>query len=188
MLAALAGGEEAALRELHRRHAAAAVRFAWRVLGDVADAEEAVADAFCEIWQKACRFNGASRVRAWLLGIVRHKALDLLRSRRDGLVTSLDDEEESLQDVEAVSNPQDEVIWRKEAERIARCFETLNQAQREALYLAVVEGLTVTEIARIQDVPPGTVATRIYHARRKLRDCAQDERNPRHQPMTQRHE
>lgn len=102
LLASVARGEEAALRELHRRHARAAVRFAWRVLGDVADAEEAVADAFCDIWRKAHRFNGASRVRTWLLGIVRHKALDLLRRRRGGPMASLDEEGERLQDDEAV--------------------------------------------------------------------------------------
>ncbi|MEW5887606.1 MAG: sigma-70 family RNA polymerase sigma factor [Pseudomonadota bacterium] len=175
LLAAVACGEEAALRELHRRHAGAAVRFAWRVLGDVADAEEAVADAFCDIWRKAHRFNGAARVRTWLLGIVRHKALDLLRRRRGGPMASLDEEGEHLQDVGAAPDPQDEVIRSQEAERVQRCFEKLNPAQREALYLAVVEGLTVAEIARIQDVPLGTVATRIHHARRKLRECAQGE-------------
>lgn len=174
LLAALARGEEAALRELHRRHASAAVRFAWRVLGERADAEDAVAEAFCDVWRQAGRFNGASRVRTWLLGIVRHKALDILR-RRGSAMEAFDDETAAPWDGDFVPDPQDGLALRQDAERLQRCFEGLCPAQREALYLAVIEGLTVAEIACIQDVPPGTVATRIHHARRKLRDCIQGE-------------
>lgn len=175
LLAAVARGEEAALRELHRRHASAAVRFAWRVLGDAADAEEAVADAFCDIWRQAGRFNGGSRVRTWLLGIVRYKALDILRRSRGSAMEAFDDEAADPRDADSAPDPEDYLALRQDTERLQRCFERLSPAQREALYLAVVEGLTVAEIARIQDVPPGTVATRIHHARRKLRECAQGE-------------
>lgn len=174
LLAAVVRGEEAALRELHRRHASAAVRFAWRVLGKQADAEDAAAEAFFDVWRQAGRFNGASRVRTWLLGIVRHKALDILR-RRGGAMEAVDDEAAAQWDGDSVPDPQDGLALRQDVERLQRCFERLGPALREALYLAVVEGLTVAEIARIQDVPQGTVATRIHHARRKLRDCAQGE-------------
>ncbi|WP_019559547.1 MULTISPECIES: sigma-70 family RNA polymerase sigma factor [Caldimonas] len=175
LLAAVARGDHAALRELHRRHAAAAVRFAWRMLNDVAEAEEAVADAFCDVWQQAHRFGGASRVRTWMLGIVRHKALDRLRRRHSSPTVSLEDEGPDAQNLGIAADPEDLAMRRQDVERLLACFEKLNPDQREALYLAVVEGLTVAEIACIQAVAPGTVATRIHHGRRKLRECAQGE-------------
>lgn len=168
LLAAVGRGQEAALRELHRRHAGAAMRFAWRMLDDAADAEDAVAEAFCDLWRQAPRFDGGSRVRTWLLGIVRHKALDLLRRRG---TARAQDEDEAIAAVPADDDPQRHAAARQEAERVVDGFRRLAPAQREALYLAVVEGLTVAEIAQIQGVPQGTVATRIHHARRRLRAC-----------------
>lgn len=169
LLHAIAQGDTQALRELHRRHAATAVRFAWRMLGNVADAEEAVADAFCEVWQQAGRFEGRSQVRTWLLGIVRHKALDRLRQTDHTVASPADDGHDPACDI--ADDPADTVARWQDAQHLQRCFEQLSSVQREALYLSVVEGLTTHEIAQLQGVPPGTVATRIHHARQRLRAC-----------------
>lgn len=169
LLHAIAQGDTGALRELHRRHAAAAVRFAWRMIGNTADAEEAVADAFCEVWQHAGRFQGRSQVRTWLLGIVRHKVLDRLRQADRAPLA--DDSSSPGLGTDFADDPADVVERWQDAQRLQRCFEQLSVVQREALYLAVVEGLSTHEIAQLQDVPAGTVATRIHHARHKLRVC-----------------
>lgn len=113
-------------------------------------------------------------MRTWLLGIVRHKALDILRRRdvqpcAEGEQLKVEMEDDPP---DPSPGPEERLSWRQALQRIEHCLGELAREQREAIYLAVVEGLSVEEIAYIQGVPPGTVATRVYHARRKLRHCA----------------
>lgn len=170
LLTACAHGDETALNALHARHARAAFAFAHRLLNDVQEADEVVADAFLVLWQQASDFDARSQVRTWLLGIVRHKALDRLRRRNALPEVPLDDE---LADTFAddAPTPYDELARRQDAALVVRCLGELPLPQQEALHLALQEGLTLAQIAQLQQVPQNTVATRIHHAKRKLRDC-----------------
>jgi RNA polymerase sigma-70 factor (ECF subfamily) len=167
LLAAIASGQERALREFHRRHARAAWRFAWRILGDAADAEDAVAEAFIDLWQCAARFAHQSQPRTWFFAIVRNKALQMLRRRDD--TTSLDDTQAPPELAAEAPEQEWAMPAHTTAEELERLFMRLPPEQREAFYLTVVEELSVAEIANIQGVPTGTVATRVHHARRKMR-------------------
>lgn len=170
LVSACSRGDVAALRQLHQRHARAAFAFAARMLGSEADAEEAVADAFFDVWRQASRFAGQSQVRTWILGIVRHKALDILRRR--GVVVSEPLEEEVIAALPDDSPSPDERWYSQQQWRIVEaCLDALPPAQRECLYLTLVEGLTLAEIASLLGVPVNTVATRIHHAKRKLMAC-----------------
>lgn len=169
LLRACTRGDTHALQQLHQRHAAAAYAFARRVCGHDDDADDAVAEAFVELWRQAGRFAGQSSVRTWLLGIVRHKALDALR-RRDP-AASLDDEDDPIDLPDPGDGPYEQLAQKQQAEVLIACLEQLPPPQRECLHLALQEGLRLSDIARIQGVPDNTVATRIHHAKRKLRDC-----------------
>lgn len=169
LVAAVARGEPWALECLHARHARAAFAFAWRWLGQREDAEDAVAEAFVEIWKNAARFRNESSARTWILGITRHKVLDLLRRRPDPPATDLDELAENLADEAA--GPYEQLARLQDGEMLQACLEALPPAQRESLHLALVEGLRLADIARITGVPENTVATRIHHAKRKLRAC-----------------
>lgn len=170
LIALCARGDKQALHDLHARHARAAFAFALRMLGNEADADDAVAEAFYEAWRQAGRFAGRSSVRTWLLGIVRHKALDLLRSRGTRGEDPLDDEE-AVCVADAGMTPFEWLAERQQAQTVAECMDALPAAQKESLHLALLEGMTLAEIAAVQGVPANTVATRIHHAKRKLKDC-----------------
>lgn len=172
LIRACAAGDVRALEQLHVRHARAAYAFALRITGVAADAEDAVAEAFYELWRQAGRFDCRSRARTWLLGIVRHKALDALRRRQPAQPLddpSGDDPPADLPDPNP--GPYEQLLAQQQTRMLLDCLERLPVAQREALHLALVEALRLRDIAQIQGVPENTVATRIHHAKRKLRDC-----------------
>src|SRR3989442_15933164 len=81
----MAAGDDRALGELYDRHAATAYALALAIVGEPADAEEGVADAFGQMWRTSAQFDPArGSVPAWLAPITRTRALDLLRARGRG--------------------------------------------------------------------------------------------------------
>src|SRR3989449_3035863 len=79
----MAVGDERALTALYDRHGSASYALALAIVGERADAEEVVADAFGQAWRTAAQFDPSrGSVAAWLATITRTRALDLLRSRR----------------------------------------------------------------------------------------------------------
>lgn len=137
---------------------------------DDASIEEVVVDTMYEVWRAAARFAGGSQVRTWVLGIARHKLLDAARRRRsEDNHDDLDQHAATLAD-EAPGLDQ-QLAERQRAQWLAHCLERLPADQRECLHLLFVEALPVGEIAVLQDCPAGTVKTRVFHAKRRLRDC-----------------
>ena len=173
LLTAVAGGDAGALAALYDRHAGIVYSICTLVLGNSADAEEAVADTFVQIWRTAGRFDPArGSVATWIVTIARSRALDLLRgrARRNAHVDTAVDPAQPA----AVANdsavrvlPDTEQV---DAHRLAVwALEQLPASQREAIELAYLEGLTHIEIATRLETPVGTVKTRIRDGMKKLR-------------------
>jgi RNA polymerase sigma-70 factor (ECF subfamily) len=165
LLERIAGGEEAALAELHRVFARRVFAFAMARLRDEAAAQEAVADTFFEIWRHARRFRGESQPSTWMFGIARNIVSNMLRGRRP----EMDELDEALPagDLGAF----DELAQKELRAGILRCMETLSAVHRECLYLVFYEGLSLAEVASLQGCPENTVKTRLFHARRNIKDC-----------------
>lgn len=174
LLERIAGGDEAALAELHRVFARRVFAFAQARLRDDAAAEEAVADTFFEIWRHARRFRGESQPSTWMFGIARNIVLNKLRARAPE--TDELDEAMPTDDLGAF----DELARKELRAGILRCMEALSAAHRECLYLVFYEGLSLAEIAALQGCPENTVKTRLFHARRNIKDCVARFRE--HQP------
>ena len=80
LVARCAGGDEAALAELYDRYASVSYGLAMRIVRDAALAEDVVQEAFLAVWRGAARFDESrSKVSTWLLSLVHHKAVDLVR-------------------------------------------------------------------------------------------------------------
>ena len=165
LLERIAGGDEAALAELHRVFARRVFVFAAARLRDDAAAEEAVADTFFEIWRHARRFRGESQPSTWMFGIARNIVLNKLRARAPE--TDELDEAMPTDDLGAF----DELARKELRAGILRCMEALSAAHRECLYLVFYEGLSLAEVAALQGCPENTVKTRLFHARRNIKDC-----------------
>ncbi len=175
LLQGVAGGDEAALRGLYDLYGGAVYRFALTRLDNPADAADVLNEVMLEVWRGAARFRGGSAVRTWILGIAHHKTMDRLRRRaRDGWVPQEEAPEAAEGATPADPDPQPgeaTIAAAQDAALVRRCLDRLSGALRQAVYLAFFEDRSYPEIARILEVPLGTVKTRIFHAKRALREC-----------------
>lgn len=156
-----------ALEQLYDRHHAAAFGLALRMLGDRGLAEDVLQDAMFSAWRRASTFRPErGSARTWLLGIVRNRAIDMLRSRSGAPCTvSLD---LTLQTPASIDIWQD-VSRVLDADSIRAILNGLPNEQRTTIELAYFRGLTCVEIAERMQVPVGTVKGRLRLALKKLR-------------------
>jgi RNA polymerase sigma-70 factor, ECF subfamily len=163
-------GDRTALGELYDRYASLALATALRVVADRQLAEDLVHDAFVATWLKIERFDPSrGSLRAWLLTIVRNRAVDRVRSARPSIEVGAADEQALLR---TGANPTWEAaIARRSAAELRIALDELPGEQREAIELAYFGGRTYREIAVITGVPLGTANGRLRLALAKLRDA-----------------
>lgn len=175
----MAAGDERALATLYDRFANLAFSLAFQILGDSADAEEAVADAFVQTWSSAGSFDpGRASVVAWLSMIVRTRALDRLRSRKRRsrvLETAAAQSDAAEPTALPMGSPGTEPDRQAEQadlrERVYQSLASLPDNQRQVIEMAYFGGLSHSEIAAALNEPLGTVKTRVRAAMTKLRAC-----------------
>ena len=163
---------ELAMRQLYRALSGSVFAFVRRRLSQADDHEvqAVVVDTMYEVWRAAADFNGISQLKTWVLGIARHKLLDAVRKKPDAaLHDDVAEYAESLADENAdiVAS----LVTKQRAEWLVCCMNKLPEEQRESLHLLLVEGLSMLEIAEVQGCPSGTVKTRVFYAKAKLKTC-----------------
>lgn len=168
LLAAIAGGSETALAEFYRLYQTRIYSFILRRVHNAADAADVLNEVMLEVWRHATAFQGRSQVLTWVLGIAHHKTIDCLRRRSPHLPLE-DGVEENMEDERA--GAAEMLAQRQDAALMHVCIEQLSDSQRAVVHLAFFQELSYTEIAAILDCPEGTVKTRMFHARQKLKDC-----------------
>jgi RNA polymerase sigma-70 factor (ECF subfamily) len=172
LLACLARGERDALEELFRRYRSLAYRVAHRLLGHEADALDAVQEGFAKALTHLPGFQGRSSFKTWLLRVVSNAALDLGRQRGRRETLSLDafpgSERERI-DPRALDDP-GAGLERADLRRLLnRALAALPEAQRRTFVLHAEAGLSYREVADTLGISIGTVMSRLYYARQKLR-------------------
>jgi RNA polymerase sigma-70 factor, ECF subfamily len=164
-------GSEAAMAQLYRALSAPVFAFVRQRLYGADDhaVQEIVVETMYEVWRAAERFESNSQVKTWVLGIARHKLLDAARRDHSGQHDDIDELADTLQD----EGPDllTQLAEKQRAQWLAHCLQRLPEDQRDSLHLMFVEGLDVDAIATLQSCPGGTVKTRVFHAKRKLKDC-----------------
>jgi RNA polymerase sigma factor (sigma-70 family) len=165
-------GDREALGELYDRYASVALATALRVVADRELAEDLVHDAFVAVWQKIERFDPArGSLRAWLLTVVRNRAIDRVRGKRQSVEVGEADEQSLLR---TGPNPTWELaVARLSAAELRGAVASLPDEQREAVELAYFGGHTYREIATLTGVPQGTANGRLRLALGKLRETLQ---------------
>lgn len=161
----VADGDRTAFRELYRTYYPRLFGYVLRMIGRPEVVEEVLDDVLMVVWRKAHRFERRSRVSTWIFGIAYRQTLRALRARgRSPRFEELDSES-----VLAPDSPERDAHRRQRAERLERALRALSPEQRAVVELTYFEGLSYPEIARIAGCPVGTVKSRMFHARRKLR-------------------
>lgn len=167
LAARLVAGDEAALREVYRRHAAAVNGLALRVLSNAALAEEVVQDVFVRLWEQPERFDAdRGPLRAFLLAMTHSRAVERVRSeesvrRRQTLAEQ--------QPVAIVDDPA-RLSERNEIERAVRgALAELPAVQRVPIEMAYFDGMSYRQVALELGEAEGTVKYRIRMGMQKLR-------------------
>jgi len=179
IMAAIANGDESALRSLYERYGRIVYSVSYRVTADAHLAEECTQDVFVRVWRRARDFDPArAKVSTWLFAIARNRAIELWRSRTrrldGGHVDGLDAAGAVVDDTAA--DPAELVAAADEAVRISEALGCLPPEQLEALQLAYFDGLTHHEIAERLRLPLGTVKGRIRLGLDRLRLAAAEQR------------
>jgi RNA polymerase sigma-70 factor, ECF subfamily len=158
LIAAVAAGDDTALRELFTRHAPwLAARL--RVALPPPDIEDVLQETFLAVWRGARAYRSQGTPRAWMWVIARNQAALLLR-RRGPVAESLPDLPHAGLDLAGAALARTE---------IAAALAGLPGREGDVLRLMYVEDRPVAEVAALLGVPAGTVKSRAYRARRLLR-------------------
>jgi RNA polymerase sigma-70 factor (ECF subfamily) len=150
-------------------------RCAYRLLGNKADAEDAVQDALLAAHKHLNQFRGDAQISTWLMTIVINCARMQLRRRSRHIHVSLDsrigeEQEYPLSDilVDNRPNPEDECHKSRLRARLMKSASRLSPPLRRTFHLMYVDRLSACETARVLGVPSGTVKAQIARARAKL--------------------
>jgi RNA polymerase sigma-70 factor (ECF subfamily) len=175
LVAQAARGDERAVGRLYDRYGAVLYAVAYRIVGQRADAEEVVLEAFAQAWRDAPRFEaGRGSVAGWLTMIARSRALDLVRarSRRERITASAaaDRPETSPAMGDFRPDPARALDHDERRRQVEQALTLLSPPQRQAIELAYFEGLSQSEIAERLQEPLGTVKTRVRLGMQKLRE------------------
>jgi RNA polymerase sigma-70 factor (ECF subfamily) len=170
LLARHLAGEREALEELFRRYRGLAYRVAYRLLGNEADALDAVQDGFIKVLNHLDGFEGRSSFKTWLLRVVSNAALDLgrQRGRRDqhrGDETT----PAEWEPIGAIEEPGRDLERADIRRLLEEALAKLPDAQRRTFVLHVDGELSYREIAEVLEISIGTVMSRLFYARQKLR-------------------
>jgi len=169
LLPRVAQGDQTAFAELYDQTAPRVLGLVKRLLKDHAQSEEVTQEVFLEIWQNATRFDSArGSAASWMLTMAHRRAVDRIRASQAGRDRDLKIGVRDLEtDYDSVT---ESVEIRIEHERVERALGRLTELQRQAVKLAYYGGLSHSEVAKLLDVPIGTVKTRLRDGMIRLRD------------------
>jgi RNA polymerase sigma-70 factor (ECF subfamily) len=172
LLERYSAGNRQVLEELFDRYRLPAYRVAQRLLGNEADALDAVQEGFVKALAHLDGFQGRSSFKTWLFRVVSNAALDLGRARRRREVLSLDaprdDEDQTLQPT--VMDDPAAGLERADLRRLLQeALAQLPAVQQRTFVLHADGGLSYREVAEVLEISIGTVMSRLFYARQKLR-------------------
>jgi len=165
------GGDADAFEDLVRAYQHRVVNYARAMVSNEADAEDVAQDAFVRAYRGLRTFRGDSSFKTWLYRIVTNAARTHLGKRRDRPEQTAGDAATSPEAFGHPATDEDVEASVIDRDRIDRALAALPVEMREAVVLRDVEGLDYREIAVALGVPIGTVESRIFRGRARLRDA-----------------
>lgn len=165
-----AAGDGRGLESIYRAESSRLIGVAMRIVRHREQAEDVVHDAFVHIWAKAPGFDrNRGSGRAWIYSVVRNRAIDTIRRKREGHVG--DDELQQIAD--GGDGPMTMLGRIQDGNRLRHCLEQLDEPKRDSLLLAYFDGLSQSQIAHYFSVPLGTAKAWIRRGLLSLKECIQ---------------
>jgi RNA polymerase sigma-70 factor (ECF subfamily) len=165
LIAASLAGDDDAFRQLVERHYRMVLSVAYRALGNVTAAEDCAQDVFIKVHQKLRLYRADRPFINWLHRVAANTVTDTIRRRRAELsLEALRHEAPSR-----LGDPAEAAALREQQFAVRAAMAGLPGRLRDAIVLQVYHELSYQEIARVLDIPIGTVMSRIHNAKRQLR-------------------
>lgn len=169
LLSQIARHDRLALRKLFERYQRRMFVYLARLTRDDRMAEDLVNEVFLVIWRNAGTYRGSSKASTWMFAIAHNKAISALRKRRE----SQWDEDEAMQ----IEDPGPDPAQMAESADLARVINSLldqlSPDHRAVIELTYYQEMSIAEIAEVMNCPANTVKTRMFHARKRLKELLQ---------------
>ncbi|WP_139997041.1 RNA polymerase sigma factor [Paenibacillus paridis] len=166
----IANRDSAALEQLYDRYERQIYSFVYRIVKDAMAAEEVVQELFIRVWNSAERLDtgeAAGKISSWMFTIARNLSVDWIRKQgRKPLEAS---EDGVLERVAASKSTEQEVEHKMLGEQMQEALCELNEEQKQVVDLIYFKGYTQQEVSLNQDIPLGTVKSRVRLALKQLR-------------------
>jgi RNA polymerase sigma-70 factor (ECF subfamily) len=166
LLERCAAGDRAAFRALYDRHSARLYSVALRITRHANLASDTVQEAFIQIWQNARLYDRSRGApEAWMIGLTRYRALDLVRRAGPALIP-LEDQQaaDAVEDLSPLDDAAD-------GRALKQCLERLDPNRRRLVILAFVEGFSHAELSAQFVIPLGTIKSTIRRSLAALKEC-----------------
>lgn len=169
-----------AFEELIAPYNAPLLNYAFRMLKNREDAEDALQEAYLKAYNSINKFEGLSSFKTWIYKITTNVCLDMLRKQKKQTHQSLNVTDEDGEHEIAISDEtySPEISARKSAamDALKKALDKLTKEHRSAIILRDINGLSYDEIADVQDTNVGTVKSRINRARAQLKKLLEKDR------------
>lgn len=167
LLDQIAQGDKEALAAFYRAHEKRLFNFILTKLNDAFEAADILNEVFMEVWNKAGSFQGRAKVSTWLFSIAYFKVVDRLRKTRpqqldDEMLAEIADESPGIESC---------LIGNEQAAQVRHCISTLSTPHSAVMELTFFEEMSYSEIAMVVDCPENTVKTRMFHAKKAMKQC-----------------
>ena len=167
-------GDPRFFEPLVRAYEGPGLRVATGMLGDVDEARDALQEAFVKVFRNISRFDTRRAFGPWFYQILRNQCRDMIRARTSRGARETRDERLEHRPAGAETSPERARERSAARETLWRGLDAIGADHREILVLKELQGFRYPEIAEILDIPEGTVASRLYHARRALKSALED--------------
>lgn len=157
-------GSKKACYELYKLYAKAMLNVSFRIVGNIAEAEDVLQEAFVDAFSKLKDFRQDTTFGLWLKQIVVNRSINLLRKRKLELIELDGEQFENLADEE----PEDEEEMEYQAARAKEAIKQLPEGYRVVITLYLLEGYDHEEIGQILNISENTSRTQFLRAKRKL--------------------
>jgi RNA polymerase sigma-70 factor (ECF subfamily) len=171
-------GDQRAFRLLVERYQRKVYGVALGMLRDKEEARDVAQEAFVKVFKYLEHFKGDASFYTWLYRITVNICIDFIRRKNSRGHDPVEFDEAVKMDIAEANlgslgtrlgtNPQKSALRKELAERITAAVNQLPEAHRKILLLREVEGMSYEDLARVLEIPKGTVMSRLFHARLKM--------------------
>ena len=176
---AFKNGDEKAFTTIIYRYKHRLTRLAWSVVHNEDDAMDIVQESFIKVYRKLHSFQGTSKLYTWLYRIVMNHSIDYVRRRPSAVFVPVDEMLREPASKDVSMRPDLNLLNKELNKKIFEAVDKLPEKQKKTVLLREVEDLSYNEIAEIMNCSVGTVMSRLYYAREKLRDILEPYVNPK---------